>query len=70
MADSAVLRDLLKNFDGSPKYIGKLNKYRINRRDPRFWEVYDVFQQRMNQRDPVHAGLYDLNRYLSKTSID
>ena len=70
MADIADLFDLLENFDDSPKYVGKLNKYGINRGDPRFWEVYDVFQQRMNQRDPVHAGLYDLNRYLSKTSND
>ncbi len=53
----------LANFDGSPKYMEKVGKYVVNRSDPKFWEVYDWFQERFNQSDPVHAGLFDLNRY-------
>jgi hypothetical protein len=59
---------MLANFDGSPEYIAKLNKYGINRADARFWGAYDWFQERMNERDPVHAGLYDLNRYYSQAA--
>jgi hypothetical protein len=31
--------------------------------DDRFWEVYDRFQERFIQDDPLQAGLFDLNRY-------
>ncbi len=41
----------------------RLSKYGINRADPRFWEVYDLLQDRFNSTDPVRAGLFDLNRY-------
>jgi hypothetical protein len=36
----------------------------------RFWETYDWFQQQLNENDPVHAGLYDLNRYYSEALAD
>ncbi len=62
--------DMLKNFDDSPAYRAKLNKYGINRMDERFWPVYDWFQQRMNDTDPVHSGLLDLNRYFSHALAD
>lgn len=57
--------DMLQNFDGSPEYVAKLNRYGINRKDERFWGVYDWFQRQLNEGDPIHAGLYDLNRYYS-----
>jgi hypothetical protein len=38
--------------------------------DERFWETYDWFQQQLNENDPVHAGLYDLNRYYSEALAD
>ena len=62
--------DMLKNFDDSPANRAKLNKYGINRMDARFWPVYDWFQQRMNDTDPVHSGLLDLNRYFSHALAD
>ena len=68
--DIPDLFDMLANFDGSPEYIAKLNKYGINRADERFWGAYDWFQERMNERDPVHAGLYDLNRYFSRAAAE
>jgi hypothetical protein len=60
--------DLLKNFDGSAAYVAKLDRYGVNRMDERFWDVYDWFQQRLNAQQPIHAGLYDLNRYYSRAA--
>ncbi|MGH0031268.1 MAG: fatty acid cis/trans isomerase [Myxococcota bacterium] len=62
-ADVPDLFDMLENFDGSPAYVAKLLRYGVNRSDPRFWETYDWFQQRLFEDDPRNAGLYDLNRY-------
>ncbi len=58
--------DLLANFDGSPAYRAKFERYGVNRSDGRFWELYDWFQAAADKADPVNAGLYDLNRYASK----
>ena len=60
--------DLLQNFDGSAAYVTKLDRYGVNRMDERFWDVYDWFQQRLNAQQPIHAGLYDLNRYYSRAA--
>jgi hypothetical protein len=43
--------------------IDRLVSYGINRADPQFWQEYDWFQQRFFQKQPVEAGLFDLNRY-------
>jgi hypothetical protein len=61
--DVPDLFDMLANFDGSDGYLAKLHRYGINRSDPRFWETYDWFQRQLDAADPLHAGLYDLNRY-------
>jgi hypothetical protein len=55
--------DMLENFDGSEAYQAKLDKFGVNRSDPGFWETYDWFQGRLDEADPLQAGLYDLNRY-------
>ncbi len=55
--------DVVRNFDGSPEYIAKLNEYGVNRSDPKFWQTYDWFQQQLDEGDPLNAGLFDLNRY-------
>jgi hypothetical protein len=57
------LFDLLENFEDTPRYNAMLDRLGVNRRDPEFWEVYDWFQQQLNQADPLLAGRYDLNRY-------
>lgn len=54
---------ILQEFDGTKKSIESLNQYGINRADERFWEIYDWFQARFNEQEPVRAGLFDLNRY-------
>jgi len=61
--DGPELFDMLQNFDGSPEYEAKIDKFGVNRADEKFWETYDWFQQRFLEAEPIHAGLYDLNRY-------
>ena len=70
LADIPMFFDMLYNFDGSPEYVAKLNRFGVNRRDPRFWDTYDWFQNRFDESDPVNAGLYDLNRYYSRAFAD
>lgn len=55
--------DVFKTFDGSSKSVQRLNRYGVNRARADFWEVYDRFQKRFIESDPVRAGLFDLNRY-------
>ena len=58
--------DLIKNYDGSDTYKKKIAKYFISRSSKEFWETFDWFQNDFNHADPLHAGLYDLNRYYHK----
>jgi hypothetical protein len=55
--------DLMANFEDNDYYMGLIKKFGINRADPRFWETFEWFQKHFKARDPLHAGLYDLNRY-------
>jgi hypothetical protein len=55
--------EMLKTYDGCEKSLELLDKFGINRANGRFWEVYDRFQRRFSEQDPVQAGLFDLNRY-------
>jgi hypothetical protein len=55
--------DLLAHFDKSPGDYERLAKYGVNRAEDRFWDAYDWFQKRFYEDEPVHAGLFDLNRY-------
>ncbi len=41
----------------------RISKYCIFRSNKDFWEHYDWFQNRFNRDQPVHSGLFDLNRY-------
>jgi len=54
---------LLRDFKGSTEDLDRLRKYGINRSDENFWDIYDWFQQRFLEEDPIKAGLFDLNRY-------
>lgn len=55
--------EALRDYDASPALVARLSRYGVNRAQSNFWEVYDRFQQRFNETDPVKAGLFDLNRY-------
>ncbi len=65
---------MMKNMKRTKEDIVKLKKYFIGRGDKNFWEVYDWFQAYFYKKDPINAGLYDLNRYApmawSKKNID
>jgi hypothetical protein len=63
LADLPQFFQVLQDFDGSKKYLKILDTFGVNRADDRFWEVYDRFQARFNEDDPVGSGLFDLNRY-------
>jgi len=53
----------IATFTGSEVDIKQMRKYVINRANDDFWEKYDWFQQRFKEDQPVHSGLFDLNRY-------
>lgn len=59
----ADFMDMMANYDGSAKYKKKIEKYGINRSNPRFWEIFDDFQNQFYKSEPMESGLYDLNRY-------
>jgi hypothetical protein len=63
LADLPDFLQVLDDFDGGGDSINRLNRYGINRADSRFWQVYDLIQDRFNSSDPEQAGLFDLNRY-------
>ncbi len=60
--------DILANLDkiGLEAGLKRLDKYFVNRADKDFWGHYDWFQDRFNKEQPVHSGLFDLNRYYHK----
>jgi len=46
-----------------PGSVGSYPNYFMVGSDPGFWEAYDWFQKRLDESDPLQAGLYELNRY-------
>ena len=63
LADLADFMDLMKNMTGTDSEIKRLKKYFISRSNPHFWEIFDWFNEEFKRRDPINAGMYDLNRY-------
>lgn len=61
--DLADFLDLMKNMKGEERDFVRIKKYFISRSNPKFWEVFDWFQEHEYKRDPLNAGLLDLNRY-------
>jgi hypothetical protein len=55
--------DLLAHFKKSPRDYERLAKYGVNRAEDKLWDMYDWFQKRFYEDEPVDAGLFDLNRY-------
>ena len=54
---------LMKYMTGTDEEIKRLKKYFVSRSDPKFWEIFDWFNENFKKEDPINAGLYDLNRY-------
>ena len=61
--DMADFLDLMKNMKSQESDYVRMKKYFISRSDPKFWEIFDWFQENEYKRDPINAGLLDLNRY-------
>lgn len=62
-ADLPDFFEILDQYDGSTAYIERLGKYGVNRAQDNFWEVYDWFQNRLNETLGEKGGIVDLNRY-------
>ena len=63
LADLADFMDLMKNMTGTDSEIKRLKKYFLSRSNPHFWEIFDWFNEEFKRKDPIKAGMYDLNRY-------
>ena len=65
--------DLIQNYEDTPKYHAKFQKYTINRANTNFWQAYDYFNKEFENSNPLEYGLFDLNKYYEKaidTSIN
>jgi len=54
---------LMKYMTGTKEDIQEMKKYFISRSDKRFWEIFDWFQNYVDEEDYINGGLLDLNRY-------
>ncbi|MDF1883143.1 fatty acid cis/trans isomerase [Sulfurimonas sp. SAG-AH-194-C21] len=54
---------LIKNMKGTQEDFKRLRKYFISRSDKDFWKIFDWFTKEQLKKDPINAGLLDLNRY-------
>jgi len=43
-----------------------VDEYGVRRSDPRFWETSDWLAADLKQREPIQAGIYDLDRYVNR----
>jgi hypothetical protein len=44
-------------------YSALVDRYGVRRNAPWFWRLSDKFHRHYHNRQPVEAGLFDLNRY-------
>ena len=42
-----------------------VDEFGVRRTDPRFWQTSDWLREDLKKRDPIGAGIYDLDRYLN-----
>ncbi len=63
LEDLPVFLRTLEEYDGKEESVAMLSKFGVNRGDENFWQVYDWFQQKFFESDPLRAGVFDLNRY-------
>ncbi len=65
--DMKEFAEILRNYRGTREDMLRLGRFGVNRSDDNFWEVFDWFQERFLESDPLTAGFFDLNRYYHKT---
>jgi len=54
---------LMTTCKGKGDSANHLKKFFISRSDKDFWKIHDWFLEDFYKKDPLNAGLYDLNRY-------
>ncbi len=69
--DLPIFFKLLKDYDpNNIEHLEYIKKFSINRANPRFWEVYDDFENKFKELEKLEYGIMDLNRYYEKASDD
>jgi hypothetical protein len=53
----------IKRLSGEADAAALAESYGVRRTSGRFWEYSDFFNRRYRERNPVTAGIFDLNRY-------
>ena len=61
--DLADFFDLVNNYEDTPQYNAKIDKYFIHRSNKDFWKIFKWFNEDYKKKNPIKAGLFDLNRY-------
>lgn len=64
--DLQAFVDQYGSIDGYERYDALIDKYGIRRSNPRFWQSADWFQAKYRHDNPIHAGVFDLNRYQNR----
>jgi hypothetical protein len=54
---------LAAKYDADIEHV--VDHYGVRRTDPRFWQTSDWLREDLKKRDPIGAGIYDLDRYLN-----
>jgi len=54
---------LLQNYKSDDTHNALLLKFFVNRANPKFWEVFDWFNEAFKKQNQLHYGLFDINRY-------
>lgn len=65
--DEVALQDMIKQLNqgqSSVDYCNTLKKFGVKRSDPKFWPLFDWFNEDFKKQDPIESGVFDLNRYL------
>ncbi len=64
--DLATFFDLISGYKSDENHNKKLWDFVINRSNPRFWEVFDWFDNTFKNHNKIDYGLFDINRYYPK----
>ncbi|MBW1688237.1 MAG: fatty acid cis/trans isomerase, partial [Deltaproteobacteria bacterium] len=53
----------LEAVETAADFTGLVDRWGVRRSSARFWQSFDWFNEDLRRRDPVEAGILDLNRY-------
>jgi len=63
VAQIEAFADALAAVENSVDFTGLVDRRGVRRSSARFWQTFDWFNEDLDRRDPVEAGILDLNRY-------